>query len=179
MTKQASWAKAIRIISIPPVMVTVLIFLLYSFRNNYFHHPADMVISFLFLGIIPVLAYPLQKFIPQFKNTGRAGQRKLAFITNLIGYSITFIRAVVSRITYELFLLCATYFFSVVILTMCNRIHFNASGHAGSFTGALVMLVYAFNWKLLFPGIVIASLIIWSSLTLKRHTINQLVAGIV
>lgn len=179
MTKKEQIAKVIRILSVPPVMITALVLLLYFFRNEYFHNPSEMVISIILLGIVPVLAYPLHKVFGKKDDNGRDGQRKLAFITNLIGYTLAFIWAIVSHVQTGLFILCSTYFFSVLILTVCNKLHFKASGHASSFTGPLLMLVYSFGFKVIIPCVIVAALIWWSSIVLKRHTAKQLLGGMI
>lgn len=171
-------AKVIRVLSVPPIMISALILILYFTRGEYFKHPYEMFIAIFLLGLVPILAYPLQKCIPSLKDKGRDGQRKLAFITNLIGYIAAFVWALISEVESGLLLICSTYFFSVVFLTICNVFHFKASGHASSFTGPLLVLVYALGWKALIPCVVVAAAIIWSSLELKRHTIQQLMAGI-
>lgn len=171
-------AKVIRILSIPPIMISALVIILYFCCENYFRGASDIVISLLLLGVVPILAYPLQKVIPAFKEKGRAGQRKLAFITNLIGYTAAFLWALISKAEDGLLLICSTYFFSVVLLTICNVLHFKASGHASSFTGPLLVLVYALGWKVIVPCVLVAVAIIWSSIELKRHTMKQLLAGI-
>ena len=73
-------AKIIRIISIPPVMVSVMFIFLILFRYDIFNSPVDIVIDIAMLGVLPVLAYPISKLIPQLAEKGRDGQRKLAFI---------------------------------------------------------------------------------------------------
>lgn len=171
-------AKVIRILSIPPIMISALVIILYFFCENYFRGASDIVIALLLLGVVPILAYPLQKVIPSFKEKGREGQRKLAFITNLIGYTAAFLWALISKTEEGLLLICSTYFFSVVLLTICNVLHFKASGHASSFTGPLLVLVYALGWKVIVPCVLVAVAIIWSSIELKRHTMKQLLAGI-
>ena len=45
-----------------------------------------MIGGIVFLTILPVLAYPLQKYIPGFKDKGREGQRSLAMIFSFAGY---------------------------------------------------------------------------------------------
>ena len=67
-----------------------------------------------------------------------------------------------------------------MLLTICNKgLHYRASGHASGFTGPLVLLIYLFGWKVIIPCLVIAALIIWSSIYLKRHTAKEIVGGIV
>lgn len=172
-------AKTIRILSVPPIMVSVFIVILVFNKNNIFRNATEIIIMVVLLGLVPVLAYVLSGIIPGVKAQGREGQRKLSFITNLVGYSMALLWAILTNVRKELLLICLTYFLSVVFLTICNKgFHFRASGHASSFTGPLVFLIYFFGWKVIVPSLLIASLIIWSSIYLKRHTIKELVGGI-
>lgn len=50
-------AKTIRVISVPPVMVTSLILILAFNRDGIFRSTSEVVISILLLGFVPVLAY--------------------------------------------------------------------------------------------------------------------------
>lgn len=177
MKAKENVAKIIRVVSVPPVMISALLIILYVVKGEYFRNPLELVIAILLLGVVPVSAYPLQLLIPKLKEQGRDGQRKLAFITNLIGYVAAFLWAFLIKVSAGLLLICSTYFFSVIFLTICNVMHFKASGHASSFTGPLLILVYAIGWKMVIPCTIIAIAIIWSSLELKRHTMKQLIAG--
>lgn len=173
-------AKVIRILSVPPVMVSALILILAFNKDGIFRNTLEIVISIVLLGFVPILAYVLNGILPGFKEQGREGQRKLAFITNFIGYSASFLWALISDVENALLLICSTYFFSVLFLTICNKIfHYRASGHACSFTGPLVLLIYFLGWKVIIPCLLIAALIIWSSIYLKRHTVKELTGGIV
>lgn len=116
---------------------------------------------------------------PGIKAKGREGQRNLAFIMNLVGYGIALAWAILTNVRKELLLICLTYFLSVVFLSICNKgFHFRASGHASSFTGPLILMIYFIGWKVIIPALIIAALIIWSSICLKRHTIKELAGGI-
>lgn len=178
MVKKEHFAKTIRILSVPPIMVLVFILILAFNKNNIFRDSTEIIIMIALLGLVPALAYVLSGLIPKVKEQGREGQRKLAFITNLAGYSIALLWAILTNVRKELLLICLTYFFSVVILTICNKgFHFRASGHASSFTGPLILMSYFLGWKVIIPSLLIAALIIWSSLYLKRHTIKELDGG--
>ena len=178
MVKKEHFAKTIRILSVPPIMVLVFILILAFNKNNIFRDSTEIIIMIALLGLVPALAYVLSGLIPKVKEQGREGQRKLAFITNLAGYSIALLWAILTNVKKELLLICLTYFFSVVILTICNKgFHFRASGHASSFTGPLILMSYFLGWKVIIPSLLIAALIIWSSLYLKRHTIKELAGG--
>lgn len=181
MTKaKQTVAKGIRVLSVPPVMVTALLLFL-SIRKPYFFRTwREIFICILLLGIVPALAYPLQKILPRWKKEGREGQRKLAFLFSLAGYTVSFLWSLTSGVGKEIQLICTTYFLSVLLLTVCNKgLHFRASGHACSVTGPLLLLIYFVGGKCILPCIMAAGLIVWSSLVLKRHTCRELAGGAV
>lgn len=172
-------AKIIRIVSVPPIMVSIFILILAFNKSDIFRNPAEIIIMIVLLGFVPALAYVLSGLVPKVKEQGREGQRKLAFVTNLVGYSVALLWAVFTNVGKKLLLICLTYFLSVVLLTICNKgFHFRASGHASSFTGPLILLVYFLGWKVIIAVLIIAVLIVWASVYLKRHTIKELVGGI-
>ena len=175
-----TFAKIIRIISVPPVMITFLLVILNTTRPDIFRNNVEVLTSIILLGIVPVLAYPFQLLLSSsLEDRGRIMQRKLAFIFSLIGYATALLWAILVHTSKELLMICATYFISVVILTFFNKVlKKRASGHACSITGPLVFLIYLVDWKLIFPCIIIAMLIFWSSLYLQRHTKTDLFYGV-
>lgn len=173
------FAKIIRIISVPPVMITFLLVILNTTRPDIFRNNVEVLTSIILLGIVPVLAYPFQLLFSSLEDKGRIMQRKLAFIFSLIGYATALLWAILVHTSKELLMICATYFISVVILTFFNKVlKKRASGHACSITGPLVFLIYLVDWELIFPCIIIATLIFWSSLYLQRHTKTDLFYGV-
>jgi len=172
------FAKIIRIISIPPIMIIALILLLYFLRPDIFRNASEAIILILLLGGMPILAYPTQKIIPPLRKKGRDCQRKLAFIFTLIGYAAALVWSIVVLLSDELLQVCLTYFMSVFILTFINKVlKTKASGHACSVFGPLIFTVYLIDWRFIFLNIVIAIIIFWSSLYLKRHTKKELFLG--
>lgn len=173
-------AKVIRVLSVPPIMVSVFILILASNKKYIFTHVSQIIIMILLLGIIPALAYVLSDMIPAIKIKGREWQRKLAFITILIGYTVSLLWAVITGVNNDLMLICLMYFTSVLLLTICNKgLHFRASGHASSFTGPLILTIYFMGWKVIIPALFITILIVWSSVYLKRHTLKELAGGMI
>ena len=148
-----TFAKIIRIISVPPVMITFLLVILNTTRPDIFRNNVEVLTSIILLGIVPVLAYPFQLLLSSsLEDRGRIMQRKLAFIFSLIGYATALLWAILVHTSKELLMICATYFISVVILTFFNKVlKKRASGHACSITGPLVFLIYLVDWKLIFP----------------------------
>lgn len=174
-----TFAKIIRIISVPPVMITFLLVILNTTRPDIFRNNVEVLTSIILLGIVPVLAYPFQLLSSSLEDRGRIMQRKLAFIFSLIGYATALLWAILVHTSKKLLMICATYFISVVILTFFNKVlKKRASGHACSITGPLVFLIYLVDWKLIFPCLIIATLIFWSSLYLQRHTKTDLFYGV-
>lgn len=174
-----TFAKIIRIISVPPVMITLLLVILNTTRPDIFRNNVEVLTSIILLGIVPVLAYPFQLLSSSLEDRGRIMQRKLAFIFSLIGYATALLWAILVHTSKELLMICATYFISVVILTFFNKVlKKRSSGHACSITGPLVFLIYLVDWKLIFPCLIIATLIFWSSLYLQRHTKTDLFYGV-
>lgn len=174
-----TFAKIIRIISVPPVMITFLLVILNTTRPDIFRNNVEVLTSIILLGIVPVLAYPFQLLSSSLEDRGRIMQRKLAFIFSLIGYATALLWAILVHTSIELLMICATYFISVVILTFFNKVlKKRASGHACSITGPLVFLIYLVDWKLIFPCLIIATLIFWSSLYLQRYTKTDLFYGV-
>ena len=173
-------AKVIRVLSVPPIMVSVFILILPFHKKYIFTHVSQIIIMILLLGIISALAYVLSDMIPAINIKGREGQRKLVFITTRIGYTVSLLWAVITGVNNDLMLICLMYFTSVLLLTICNKgLHFRASGHASSFTGPLILTIYFMGWKVIIPALFIAILIVWSSVYLKRHTLKELAGGMI
>ena len=173
-------AKFFRIISIPSVTVIFFILVLTLMRPDIFFTVYDIFVPIIFLGIIPTLAYPLQQMVPKYREAKREGQRNLAFICSLIGYTVTFIWSLLNKIHQSLLLICCTYFLSTILLIIFNKfLNVKASGHSCSVTGPLIFVVYLIDWKFIFPCLIYGSLVAWSSLYLKRHTKKELLFGIV
>lgn len=171
-------AKLIRVITIPPILVLTLVLILYNTNNDIFSNIWDVLVIIFTLAVIPITAYPLQKVIPGFKDKGREGQRKLAFITNFLGYTLAAIWGILASASKDFKLIVLTYFLSVVILSVFNKcLNLRASGHACSITGPLILLIYFIGVRSIVPCLVIAACIVWASLKLKRHTITELFMG--
>jgi hypothetical protein len=171
-------AKIIRVVTIPPILVLLLLVILFFTRQAMFSNVAQLLLSVLFLMLIPVAAYPLAAVIPKYKAKGRDGERTLAFILSIAGYVAAVVYGFAAQVSKGLLFIYLTYFISVAVLTVFNKvIKLRASGHACSITGPLILMVYFIGWKCLLPCAVLFALIIWASLAIKRHTPRELIAG--
>ncbi len=167
--------KLIRVISIPPIVVSIMILILRI--NNYLTN-LEALLLFIFLGLIQLIAYPISYLIPFFKKQGREGQRTLAFYIGIIGYSIGLIYAICAELPFKLEIIYFTYFNSIIILTFINKVlKVRASGHLTSITGPLVGLTYFMGPLLIIPSAIFYLLVFVSSLKLKRHTVKEMILG--
>ncbi len=172
-------AHAVRIITVPPVMVAVLIVLLFTLREGVvFATTAEMLVSLTCLSILPVLAYPLAAVIPAIKRKGRDGQRSLAMYISGASYLAVFVYGFVAGVGDNLKLVYTGYFMSVVILLVANKIfRVRASGHACSVSGPLVYTAYFLGEWGIIAGVALWGIILWASLYMKRHTLLEFILG--
>ncbi len=171
-------AKAVRILTVPPILVTLLLSVTYFLRDAVFRGAWDFLAAVICLAIIPSLAYVLQPIIPQFRGRGRDGQRALAFVTSVLGYIIGFAYAYLSGASAEFKFIATAYLLSVILLLVFNKLlGQKASGHACGVLGPLLFAVYFLGWAWAIPCTVVAIGVAWSSVALTRHTPRELCLG--
>ncbi len=171
-------AHAVRIITVPPVMVAILIILLYTLRDDVFATTAEMLVSLVCLSVLPILAYPLSVMVPAIKQKGRDGQRSLAMYISGVSYLAVFIYGFAAGTGNNPKLVYTGYFMSVVILLVANKIfHVRASGHACSVSGPLVYTAYFLGAWGIVVGVALWGIILWASLCMKRHTLTEFILG--
>jgi hypothetical protein len=169
-------AKAVRIITVAPIMAAILIAVLY-WQVPDFRNPYVLGISVLFLVAFPLLAYPLQPLIPGFKNKGREGQRNLAMLFAVIGYVVIVLIAVFINPSSVAWTIYLTYLLSAVLIALLNKvIHLKASGHACGVAGPVLALIWFVGINALY-GLVFLGLVYWASIKTKRHKFVELLAG--
>ena len=171
-------AHAVRVVSVPPVMVGILLTLLLTLREDVFAAPLEFVASLAGLTILPILAYPVSVLIPAIRRKGREGQRSLAMYFSTVGYVGVFIYGLVAQVGTGLMHIYAGYLFSVIIILVGNKVFkVRISGHACSVSGPLVYSGYFLGvWGIL-VGAVCWGVILWASLVMKRHTFREFVFG--
>ena len=112
------FAMFIRIISIPPFMVTYLLAGLYLFREGVFANSGEFIAALLFLAVIPALAYPFAEVVPPLKKGGRPMQRKIAFLFSVIGYIGGFIYALTAGFSKPVLTIFTAYLASLLFLVL-------------------------------------------------------------
>lgn len=170
-------AKGVRVLTVPPILITGMLITLTITLDNFYGSAGQMILAVILLGLVPILAYPLQKLLPT-KGEVREEQRNLAFILTFTGYLTALVCSVLGNCGKELQYIIVTYFISMVLLVFLNKVlHVRASGHACSVTGTLFFLSFFLGKQAVIPCICIAIAVIWSSLYLKRHTIREIFWG--
>ena len=173
-----SVAKLIRGITVPPAVVSVLLILLWQKRTDVIGNAVDFWLSILFLAVVPVLAYPLQRLLPSFRAQGQRGARKLAFALSIVGYITAFVLSLARGAVPNLAYIDAVYLCSVLVLTLINLFTpFHASGHACSIVGPVALLACFFGLPAVLLGALVVALSLWSSVYLKRHTFSEYLLG--
>lgn len=171
-------AKGGRILTVPPVMAAVFLLILWRYGENVYHNASEFFFSVFFLGIMPVLAYAVHFIVPPFKKRGRGIQRTMAFIFTFAGYLSAFLYGILVKAGAGLRMVYCAYFFAVVLLSVVNYVFKKkASGHACSFIEPVIMLLLFSlpKWAVLF--LVMGTISVWSSLSLKRHQPRELLWG--
>ena len=172
-------AKAIRVLTVAPMMALVMLLVLYVRDSPLFGSPAAFVLLLLFLVVFPLLAYPMQPLIKKYKDKGREGQRALAMDFAVAGYIGGCLSAVLLHAPKSVWIIYLSYLLSGILVMLLNKLlHFRASGHACGVTGPFAILVY-FGQPLGFLGIPLLAIVCLSSLRMKRHTAWQLLGGTV
>ena len=170
------FAKFIRIISLAPIVAFVLISLVFFLRPGSFD-VIQYALGIVFLSVLPLLAYPLQKCFPAFRDKGREGQRNLAMIFAVAGYISGIICALCTGVRGVLLVIYFTYLFSGLLIVLFNKgFKIKASGHACGVAGPVaVSIVMLGPWW--YFGLAFLVLVFWACLRLKRHTVSQLIIG--
>lgn len=171
-------AKIIRILTVPPILAAAMIVLLHHHRPDIFHSAADYAAALVGLSFLPILAYPICAVIPRLRERGREGQRNLAFIGTLAGYTLVFLYGECSGAGPELCFIFRTYFVAAVLLTFVNRLlKVRASGHGCSVTAPALFLCHYVGWTALPICVLLIAASFWGSLALKRHRPTELIGG--
>lgn len=170
--------KIIRRITVPPVFAAALLIIVSMTHPDYIGGIGHLIGALFFLSALPTLAYPLQKYIPKYRDRGREGQRSLAMLFSFVGYLLGTSAAFVFSAPAELKLLYIQYLLCGIGMLVLNKVFkIKASGHACGSVGPVIMLLY---FGLYLPAIIGALLILpvyISSIRTGQHTMPQLFGG--
>ena len=162
----------------PPIFAAAFLVILFVADPAYIGPPWQLAFGIFALGVLPILGYPLQRFIPPFKDRGREGQRSLAMLFSFSGYAIGTIVAYIASAPARLKMIYLEYLLCGIAMLVINKaFHLKASGHACGIVGPVAMLYY---FGLLIPAVIGTAIIVpvfVSSIKTKQHTYPQLIGG--
>ena len=170
--------KAIRVLTVAPVMALATLITLFAVDPTIFGGTHKFILSVFFLFILPILAYPLQPFIPKFKDRGREGQRNLAMIFAIVGYVAGVITNLFLSAGIYLWLIYLDYLISGAVVVIINKVFkIRASAHACGIVGPGALLCYFGIPAALIPTALLYAGAMWASVSMKRHTVPQFIGG--
>lgn len=170
------FAKAVRVFTVPPVFAALLCVILYLHVDGAFASFGHCLAAVCFLGVLPVLSYPVCAVVPSLRERGRKAERNMGLIFSVAGYICGMAFCLAADCTDMEKLIYGTYLVSGLGLAVCTLAHFKASAHACGCSGPILLLaVYVSPWFLLGYGLLGA--VMWASKSLDRHSPAQLVGG--
>ena len=165
----------VRFVALPPLVALCAIGILHH-RLGYF--PGESYgVTLMCLSLLPFLPYPITWLIPSLRHRGRFIQRGMAVVFSVIGYVTGTAYCLLKGLHgIELAILLSYLFSGLIIALLSFLCHFKCSGHASGLAGPITLLgmpvspVFFLGYALLIPVFI-------SSLRLKRHTREELMAG--
>ncbi len=178
MNALIKFAKVIRIVTVAPLIAFYLLSITYTVRPELYQGLKNYLTAVFFLTVLPLSAYPLQPFIPKFKEKGREGQRNLAIVMAITGYICGMVYVLLARVSCAVLLIYLTYFYSGLGILLFNKVlKIQASGHAGGVVGPTALLVWFVGKQAVIYCLVLIFLVYWASLKMQRHNLFQLLWG--
>lgn len=168
-------AKAIRIVTLPPVIALIALIILWYSRPDYFAGSWEFFVGVGSLTVLPLVPYVIQPFFPRL--SGRKLQRSLAVGASVLGYLACNIVAWATNAGDGLKTLYLTYLLSVAAIALFGLVfRVKCSGHACGLFGPIAFLcVYVSLWYVL--GFLLLAPMFWASLKMKRHKLSELILG--
>ena len=172
-------AALFRKIARPPIFAAAFLLVLYVTDPAIFGAWWQLAFGIFALGVLPILGYPLQKYIPPFKDRGREGQRSLAMLFCFGGYLLGTVWAVCTQAPAPLLMTYLCYLSCGIGMLIFNKLfRLKASGHACGIMGPVFALLIYFRLYLFAAiGGVLALAAFASSVCTGEHTKGQLLGG--
>lgn len=170
--------KVIRVITVAPVLALIMLVIVAGSCEGIFPSTWHLAYSIFFLGALPLLAYPLQKYVPAYKDKGREGQRNLAIIFAAAGFTMGCIMSFVFPASDGLRVIFLEYFCGALAVLVFNKgFHIRLSGHACGALAPVALFLYFGLYAAATVGTALTVLVFVASMEMKRHTFFQLIGG--
>lgn len=168
-------AKAVRIITVPPVMAAALVLLLHGKCGAFSGMGLWTALSGL--AVLPLLSYGIWFIVPALRAKGRKSQRTAAVICSCTGYLLSSVYCLINGPDAIGTVAVLTYLFSGLMTAFLSYVcKLKSSGHACGLSGPVMMAAVRVH-PLFLTGYLLLIPVIWSSLKLKRHTWTELLCG--
>ncbi len=168
----------VRVLSVAPILAAVMVIVLFVTDREIFRSPVTFGIMVATLGVLPLSAYPLQRFIPKFKDGGRPAQRTLAMIFAVIGYVLCTVLLLIFKATKQEMLICLTYLISGILILIINKVFkLHASGHGCGVCGPIPVLIVLGSYIAAAVYAISAIFVCISSVRSKRHSFPEFLGG--
>lgn len=163
----------------PPIFAAAFLAILFVTDPAYIGPPWQLAFGIFALGVLPILGYPLQKFIPHFRDKGREGQRSLAMLFCFGGYLLGTLWGLFTQAPEGLLMVYFCYLSCGIGILIFNKVfHLKASGHACGIMGPVFAMCIHFHlWIPALVGAALAVLVFASSVKTKEHNAGQLLGG--
>jgi hypothetical protein len=155
-----------------PVVALFSLYIIYQFNKGEAAALRGFIISAIFIGIIPMLAWTYLLKHPGDYN----GERKISFIIDALSYPIGFILLVVSKSDKIFIALGLSYLLNVIFLFTVNKFVYKVSGHSSGIAGPATALTIINGYKGMLAFLLFLPVYI-SKIKLGDHTFMQLAAG--
>ncbi|MBQ2989131.1 MAG: hypothetical protein IJD59_08520 [Clostridia bacterium] len=172
------FCKIVRMLTLAPVLAAFSITMIGLFCPGVFPTVWHFAYMILYLGVLPLLAYPLQSVTPHFKDKGRDGQRTLAMLYAVAGYIFCLITNLLASASRGMWIICLEYLLSGILILVFNKgLHIKLSAHGCGSAGPIFLLLY---FGLYVPAVLMSVVTVFAyvaSVKAKHHTVPQLVGG--
>ncbi|EHN59689.1 hypothetical protein [Oenococcus kitaharae] len=171
-------AKLIRALCEPPMITVYLMAIFYM--TGLLTALDQITVVLALLVVLPLASYLLADFIPQVRRRGPEGKRRIAFYVYPIGYILAVLYALLFSVKTITFKLLLTYLISAIFLVIFNKVlHIRASGHTCGTVGPYLMATFSLGLGYGFWLGIAVVIVIWASLYLGRHTVQEIIWGAV
>ncbi len=168
----------VRVLSVAPLLAAVTLIVLFLGCRNIFSSYVTFAVMLLTLGVLPLTSYPLQRFIPKFKDEGRSGQRTLAMIFAVAGYVLCTALVLMLKGSRAEIMISLIYLVSGILLFVMNKVFkLMVSGHGCGIAGPIAVLLIFRSYIAAAVGLLLAAFVCVSSVRSKRHTLSQFLGG--
>ncbi len=168
----------VRVLSVAPLLAAIMLTVLFFTRPELFKAWYTYALMTATLGALPLLAYPMQRFIPRFKDGGRKAQRTLAMIFAVAGYVLCALILLITKGTDAEWLICLTYLISGILIFVINKVFkIHASGHGCGIIGPISILLIFHSYITAALYAISAIFVCISSVRSKRHKLSEFIGG--